>query len=67
MIPVAKISLSLQLSGTGDGFTLSLDMVMIVPSLRIAMTRTMKGGKSYFQKQVSSMNPSTIRMVMDTA
>ena len=30
--PVAKISLSFQLSGRGDGFTLSLDMVMIVPA-----------------------------------
>lgn len=30
--PVAKISLSFQLSGTGDGFTLSFDMVIIVPT-----------------------------------
>lgn len=30
-MPVAKISFSFQLSGIGDGFTLSLDIVMIVP------------------------------------
>lgn len=29
--PVAKISRSFQLSGDGDGLTLSLDIVMIVP------------------------------------
>lgn len=29
--PVAKISLSFQLSGLGDGFTLSLEIVIIVP------------------------------------
>lgn len=30
-IPVPKISLSFQLSGTGDGFTRSLEIVMMVP------------------------------------
>lgn len=30
--PVAKISASFQLSGRGDGFTLSFDMVMMVPT-----------------------------------
>ena len=30
-IPVAKISLSFQLSGCGDAFTLSLEIVMMVP------------------------------------
>lgn len=29
--PVAKISFSFQLSGTGDGFTRSLEIVMMVP------------------------------------
>jgi len=33
MIPVAKISESFQLSGKGDGFTLSFDIVMIVPTI----------------------------------
>lgn len=31
-IPVANISGSFQLSGVGDGFTLSLDMVIMVPN-----------------------------------
>jgi hypothetical protein len=31
-MPVAKISFSFQLSGNGDGLTLSLEMVMIVPA-----------------------------------
>jgi len=35
MTPVAKISLCFQESGSGDGFTLSLEIVMIVPSLRV--------------------------------
>jgi hypothetical protein len=30
-MPVMKISFSFQLSGCGDGFTLSLEIVMIVP------------------------------------
>lgn len=30
-IPVAKISFSFQLSGNGDGFTRSFEIVMIVP------------------------------------
>lgn len=34
-MPVAKISLSFQLSGIGDGFTLSFDIVMIVPRARV--------------------------------
>lgn len=34
-IPVAKISGNFQLSGVGDGFTLSLDMVMIVPNEKL--------------------------------
>ena len=33
MTPVAKISESFQLSGKGDGFTLSFDIVMIVPTI----------------------------------
>jgi hypothetical protein len=32
-IPVAKISFSFQLSGKGDGLTLSLEIVMIVPAI----------------------------------
>lgn len=31
MMPVAKISDSFQLSGRGEGFTLSLDIVIMVP------------------------------------
>lgn len=32
-MPVAKISFSFQLSGCGDGFTLSFAIVMIVPNI----------------------------------
>lgn len=35
--PVAKISLSFQLSGNGDGFTRSFEMVMIVPIDRLKL------------------------------
>ncbi|GER27408.1 DNAJ heat shock N-terminal domain-containing protein [Striga asiatica] len=65
--PVANISLSFHESGIGDGRTLSFDMVMIVPSLSMAMMRTMNGEKSNFQMRARSMKPSTMRIVMDTA
>lgn len=123
MIPVAKISASFQLSGRGEGFTLSFDIVIIVPdsvntricypdrrlaglirsnrgindqifdkailskfkqwskslqtkaksefwtkkrgsckeklpSLRIAIMRTIKGGKSNFHMRASSIKPN---------
>ena len=87
-IPVVKISASFQLSGSGDGFTRSFDIVIMVPihhtkwsnsirtfprfyfnffqrqrerkvpSFRIAMIRTMNGGKSNFQMRARSINPS---------
>jgi hypothetical protein len=38
--PVAKISGSFQLSGKGDGLTLSFEIVMIVPSQPRMNTRT---------------------------
>ena len=66
-MPVAKISSSFHESGVGDGFTRSLEMVMMVPSLRMAMMSTMKGAKSNFQTSATSRKPSTMRMVMDTA
>lgn len=44
--PVAKISFSFHESGIGDGFTLSLEMVMMVPSFKMAIIKTMKGEKS---------------------
>ena len=45
----------------------ALEMVMIVPSLRIAIMSTMKGEKSKRQINVRSKNPRTIRTVIDTA
>ena len=57
-MPVAKISLSFQLSGVGEGTTLSFEMVMIVPSFKIAMIRTMNGEKSNFHIKAMSMNPN---------
>nr|CAB3469632.1 unnamed protein product [Digitaria exilis] len=61
-MPVAKISLSFHESGLGDGFTRSLEMVMMVPSLRMAMMSTMNGAKSNLQMSAMRRNPKTIRM-----
>lgn len=38
MMPVVKISASFQLSGKGDGFTLSFDIVIMVPSYHKVLT-----------------------------
>lgn len=86
-MPVANISLSFQLSGFGEGFTRSWEIVMMVPafkimhshvllfdnqeeeivklelveilpSLSIAIIRTMKGGKSYSHINARSTKPS---------
>lgn len=36
--PVAKISFSFQLSGNGDGFTLSFEIVIMVPSTKTGLS-----------------------------
>eukprot|EP00850_Spirogloea_muscicola_P007650 SM000039S14480 [mRNA] locus=s39:305275:312361:- [translate_table: standard] len=41
----------------------TLEMVMIVPSLRNARMSTMKGGKSYFQIKAINKKPTTTRMI----
>lgn len=64
---VAKISFSFHESGIGDGFTLSLEMVMMVPSFKMAIIKTMKGEKSNFHIRATSKKPNTIRIVMETA
>lgn len=40
-MPVAKISFSFQLSGSGDGLTLSFEMVIIVPASSSAHTNVL--------------------------
>uniref|UniRef100_A0A0A9EDK0 GSVIVT01008074001 n=1 Tax=Arundo donax TaxID=35708 RepID=A0A0A9EDK0_ARUDO len=39
----------------------------MVPSFRIAIIRTINGGKSNSHMSASSINPSTIRIVIETA
>ena len=45
----------------------TLEIVIIVPSLRMAITRTIKGEKSNSHIRHKRQNPTTIRTVMDTA
>lgn len=43
MMPVAKISANFQLSGRGDGFTLSFDIVIMVPANDLKNTQVKLG------------------------
>lgn len=55
-IPVAKISLSFQLSGIGEGLTLSLDIVMIVPGNRFtSQARNMEEQQQKKKKKKRNM------------
>lgn len=53
--PVAKISLSFQLSGSGDGLTLSLEIVMIVPR-RSSQVKEIKNKEKKRKEKLNEMN-----------
>ena len=53
------------LFGSEDALTRSFAIVIIVPSLKIAIMRIMNGGKSYSKMKASSAKERMIRIVIE--
>lgn len=64
--PVANISLSFQLSGTGDGFTRSFEIVIMVPGRRVQRvnTRAVSLEEVIMMQVVELMNSPSFSMAM---